>query len=107
VAYTFDQLKAKPLAELRDLAKQLDEETVKGWSQMNKERLLPVLCKALHVDTHVHHEVVGVDKAAIKARLRQLHLERDRALETHDLSRLKVVRREMHHVNHRIRRATV
>lgn len=106
MSYTFEQLKAKPLADLREMAKALDDDAVKGWSQMNKDRLLPVLCKALHVDTHVHHEVVGVDKDAIKAQLHALHAQRERALDAHDHAQLKMVRRQMHHLNHTIRKAT-
>ena len=48
MAYTYDALKAKTLAELRDIAKDLDAESVRGWSQMNKEHLLPAIAKALH-----------------------------------------------------------
>jgi hypothetical protein len=62
---------------------------------------------ALNIDTHVHHDVVGVDKASIKAKLRQLKAERDKALEARDHERLKAVRRQMHHLKRRIHAATV
>lgn len=105
--YTFPQLKEKTLAELRDIAKSIEHEAVKGWSQMNKEHLLPAICRALNIDTHVHHDVVGVDKASIKAKLRLLKVERNQALEAHDHARLKAVRRQMHHLKRRIHAATV
>ena len=99
MAHSYDELKAKTVAELREIAK----DAVQGASQMNKEHLLPALCKALGIDTHAHHEVRGIDKTAIKAQIRALKAERDRALDTHDHLRLKAIRRQMHHLNHQIR----
>jgi len=99
MAHSYDELKAKTVAELREIAK----DNVQGASQMNKEHLLPALCKALGIDTHAHHEVRGIDKTAIKAQLRALKGERDHALDTHDHLRLKAIRRQMHHLNHQIR----
>lgn len=101
--YTYEELKAKTVAELRDIAKDTGHESVQGASQMNKEHLLPLLCKALGIDTHEHHQVSGIDKTAIKARLRELKKERDAALESHDHARLRGVRRHIHHLNHQIR----
>jgi hypothetical protein len=107
MAHTFEELKAKTLIELRDIAKGIEHEAVQGWSQMNKDHLLPALCKALHIDTHVHHHVVGIDKSTIKAKLRQLKGERDKALEAHDHARLHAIRRQMHTLKRRIHAATV
>ena len=103
MAYTYDELKDKTIAELREIAKGLSHEAVQGYSQMNKERLLPALCKALGIDTHEHHEVTGIDKAGIKAKIRELKRQRDEALETSDPSTLKVVRRHIHHLNRQLR----
>ena len=60
----YEELKKKTIEDLREIAKGLDHEAVKGYTQMNKEHLLPALCKALGVDTHKHphHEPVGIDK---------------------------------------------
>lgn len=80
---------------------------MQGYSQMNKEHLLPALCKALGVDIHEHHKVVGVDKSGIKAKLRLLKAERDKALEAHDHKQLKQIRRQIHGLNRRIRAAMV
>ena len=99
MARSYQELKAKTVAELREIAK----DVVQGASQMNKEHLLPVLCKTLGIDTHAHHEVRGIDKAAIKAQIRALKAERDRALDVHDHLRLKAIRRQMHHLNRQIR----
>lgn len=102
-AYTFHDLKIKTIAELREIAKGIDHEAVKGHSQMNKEHLLPALCKALGIDTTEHHTVVGIDKPAIKARMRQLKGKRSEAVEQRDHAALKSIRRELHHYNHQLR----
>ena len=72
MAYTYEELKGKTVAELRDIAKETQHEAVKGALQMNKEHLLPALCQALGIDTHEHHQVVGIDKAGIKSKIREL-----------------------------------
>ena len=99
MAHSYEELKSKTVAELREIAR----DTVQGASQMNKDHLLPVLCKALGIDTHEHHQVHGVDKASIKAQIRQLKTERDRALDIHDHLRLKSIRRQMHKLTHQLR----
>ena len=99
MAHTYEELKGKTVAELRDLAK----DTVQGASQMNKEKLLPALCHALGIDARTHHAVEGIDKTAVKAQMRELRTARDRALDTHDHLKLKAIRRQMHHLNHQIR----
>jgi hypothetical protein len=107
MAYTFDQLRVKTLAELRDIARNTTHEAVTGWSQMNKDHLLPALCKAFGLDTHVHHAVVGLDKSQLKARLRALKVARDEAIAAGDRDKLAALRRERHSITHRIRSATV
>ena len=94
MAYTFDQLRVKTLAELRDIARDTAHEAVTGWSQMNKDHLLPALCKAFGIDAHVHHAVVGLDKSQLKARLRALKAARDEAIAAGDREKLAAVRRE-------------
>jgi hypothetical protein len=103
MAHTYQELKGKTLAELRDMAKDVQHDAVQGYSQMNKDHLLPALCKALGIDSHEHHDVVGVDKAAIKAKIRELKAKRDAALEAGDHAQLKSVRRHIHHLTHQIR----
>ena len=104
VAHTYHELKGKTIQELRDIAKSVeDHEAVQGYSQMNKDHLLPALCKALGVPIHEHHDVVGIDKPAIKAQMRDLKKKRDAALEAHDADALKTVRRQRHRLNRQIR----
>jgi hypothetical protein len=106
MAYTFEELKHKTLAELREIAKGTDHEAVQGYTQMNKEHLVVALSRALGIQ-HEHHEVVGIDKGAIKARIRQLKTQRAAALAAHDHAQLKVVRRSIHRLKRRIHKATV
>jgi hypothetical protein len=103
MAYTFEELKGKTVQELRDIAKGVEHEAVQGALQMNKDHLLPALCKALGIDMHEHHVVVGIDKPAIKAKMRELKKERDAALEAHDGTELKTLRRQIHRLNRQIR----
>jgi hypothetical protein len=105
MAYTYHDLKIKTIADLREIAKSVeDQEAVKGFSQMNKEHLLPALAKALGIPMHEHHEAVGIDKPALKAKIRALKLKRDEALAAHDHDTLKSVRRQIHSINRDIRR---
>jgi hypothetical protein len=104
MAYTFHELKAKTIQELRDIAKGVEnQEAVQGYSQLNKEHLLPALCKALGIDTREHHEAVGIDKPGIKSKMRELKQKRDQALEAHDHEELKSLRRQLHRLNRQIR----
>jgi len=103
MAYTYDELRGKTVAELREIAKDLPNEEVQGYSQMNKEHLLPSLCHALGVETREHHTATGIDKLGIKAKIRTLKADRDRALAAHDHGSLKSIRRHMHHLNREIR----
>jgi hypothetical protein len=106
--HTYEELKKKTVEDLREIAKGLDHEAVQGFTQMNKEHLLPALCKALGVDMrkHPHHEAVGVDKAKLKARMHRLKAEKAKAIEAGDAAKLKAVRREYHRLNRKIRGAT-
>ena len=101
--HTYQELRHKTVAELRDMAKGVQHEAVQGYSQMNKEHLLPAVCRALNIDMTEHHVVVGIDKAAIKARMRRLKAERDKALDAHDSKSLKAIRRQLHALNHQMR----
>jgi hypothetical protein len=104
MAYTYHDLKGKTIQELREIAKGVEnQEAVQGYSQLNKDHLLPALCKALGIDTHEHHTVTGIDKPAIKAKMRELKKQRDAAVEAHDSDTLKSVRRQIHRLNRQIR----
>jgi DNA-binding IclR family transcriptional regulator len=107
MAYTHHELKHKTLAELRDIAKDIDHEALQGYTQLNKEHLVVAMCKALNIDIHEHHEVVGIDKAAIKGRIKEWKKKRDAALAAHDHAQLKHARRSIHRLKRQIHKATV
>jgi hypothetical protein len=106
MAFTYEELKHKTVAELREIAKGIEHEAVQGYTQLNKEHLLVAISNALGLK-HEHHDVVGVDKASIKARMRELKTKREAALAAHDHAQLKVVRRTLHRLKRRIHKATV
>lgn len=107
MAYTYHELKEKTVADLREIAKGIEHEAVKGATQMNKDHLLKALCTALSIDMHEHHDVVGIDKAAIKVKIRDLRKKRDEILASQDRSQLHGVLRQIHSLKRTIRRATV
>lgn len=107
MAYTYEELKQKTVAQLREIAAGIEHDAVKGASQLNKDHLLTALCTALGIDKRVHHEVKGLDKTELKAKIRDLKKQRDGAVAAHDHKQLKVVRREIHHLKRLIHRATV
>ena len=106
MSYTIEELKHKPLAELREIAKGIEHDAVKGYTQLNKQHLIIALAKALGIQ-HEHHSVVGIDKSSIKARIRELKTQRAAAIEAHDHAQLKTVRRTIHHLKRQIHKATV
>ncbi len=104
---TFEELKHMTVTDLRDVAAGMPNEELKGHTQMNKDHLLKAICRALKIDMHAHHEVVGVNKGDIKAQLRQLKKQRDEVIEKGDHEELHVVRRKMHHLKRELNKATV
>jgi len=107
MAYTHHELKHKTLAELRDIAKDIEHDAVKGYTQLNKEHLVVAICNALNIDIHEHHDVVGIDKSAIKSRIKGLKAKRDAAVVAHDHAQLKRARRSIHRLKRQIHKATV
>jgi hypothetical protein len=107
MAHTFEELTDKTAAQLREIAETIEHEAVHGYLTMHKEQLVHAICTALNIEEHVHHEVVGVDKRAVKAEIRQLKAQRAAALEAHDHAALKQVRRKIHRLKRKIRAATV
>jgi DNA-binding IclR family transcriptional regulator len=103
MAHTYEELKKKSVAELREIAKDLQHEAVQGYSQLNKEHLLPALCKALGLDTHAHHAAHGEALSGVRHRMKELKEKRQAAVEAHDHGALKAIRREYHKLNHKLR----
>ena len=107
MTHTYAELKHKPLAELREIAAGITHDAVQGYTQLNKDHLLVALCTALSIDMKQHHEVKGIDKAAIKANIKQWKSKRDAALAAHDRKALKVALDQIHQLKRSIRKATV
>ncbi len=105
--HTWETLHKLTVADLRDIAKGIEHEAVQGYSQLNKEHLLPAICKALGIEAHAHHDVVGINKTAVKVKIRALKTKRDEILQTRDGKQLRRVRRKIHRLKRRIRAATV
>lgn len=107
MAYTYDELHKKTVAQLRELAKAEDHELLRGYSTMHKADLLHALCEVFGVDEHVHHDVVGLDKGRLRAKIRELKRQREIALEANDTAQLKHVRKRIKRIKRKIRQATV
>jgi hypothetical protein len=107
MAYTFHELKEKNLVQLREMAAGIQHEALQGYTQLNKEHLLVQLCRALNIDTHEHHKVVGIEKTTVKKQIRELKSKRDEALVAHDSQKLKEIRRKIHGLKRQIHRATI
>jgi hypothetical protein len=107
MAYTYEQLSEMTVAQLRDIARGIEHEAVKGYSTMHKEKLLPALCHALSIETHAHHRVMGINKTEIKAEIRKLKAERVAALQGDDRKQFKAVLRKIHHLKRRLRKSIV
>ena len=105
--YSYEQLHGMTVAQLREIASGIEHEAVAGYTQLNKDHLLPKLCEALGIEAHEHHEVVGIDKRPIKAQLKKLKAERLEAIDAKDSSRLKSIRKEKKLLKRRLKRAMV
>ena len=107
MSYTFNELKKKSVVELREIAAGLQHEAVQGYTQMNKEHLIPAICKVFNIDVHAHHHAELSNKGRIKARMRELKTKRDEALSAHDSEQLASIRRQIHNLKRTLRKALV
>jgi protein-arginine kinase activator protein McsA len=105
--YTYTDLKKKTAAQLKEIAAGIEHEAVQGYTQQNKDHLIKAICTALHIDMHAHHEVVGLNKAELKSKIKELKKTRDAALEKNDHKKLITVRKEIKSLKNQLRRATV
>ena len=106
MAFTIEELKHKTVADLREIAKGIEHEAVQGYTQLNKAHLVSAIATALGIQ-HTHHDVVGLDKASIKAKIRELKVKRQAAIDEHNRTELKSVRRTIHRLKRRIHKATI
>ena len=107
MSHSYEELQSKTVAELRVIAKESEHDALRGYTTLHKEDLVKALCTALGVEAHTHHGVSGLDKAPIKAKIRELKVQRNEALEGRDYHRLKILRRRIHRLKRKIRAGTV
>ena len=105
--HTYEELRHMKVAQLREIADGIEHEALQGHNAMKKYHLLPALCQALGIEAHEHHEVVGINKTAVKAQIRALKVERDEVLKAGDRKKLKPILRQIHHLKRKIHKATV
>lgn len=105
--HTFKELKHMKVDQLREVAAATGEDGIKGYTQLNKEHLLEAICNFYHIDMHEHHDVVGVDKAKLKSRIKELKKERAEAIEKKDKAKLVAARKEIKKLKNKMRQATV
>jgi hypothetical protein len=107
MSYSYEELKKKNVAELRQIAAGIEHEAVQGYTQLNKEHLLEALCKALAIDMHAHHHAVGENKTRIKMEIHDLQKKRDEAVAAKDKTKLKRIRSRIHFLKNKLRRMMV
>jgi hypothetical protein len=107
MSYTYEQLHLMTVAQLREIAKGMEHDAVKGFSTMHKEKLVPAICTALGIEGHVHHHVVGINKAQMKAQIRSLKTEKAAALTAGDRKKFKEILQNIHDLKHKMRKAMV
>jgi hypothetical protein len=105
MAHSFEEFKKLPVVRLREIAAGIEHEAVQGYTQMHKDKLVLALCKALGLEAHAHHDVIGVDKAALKTRIRAQKEKRAAALASGDRVQLARARRRIQRLKRRIRKA--
>lgn len=106
MAPTYEELKKMTVAQLREMASEMEHEALQGYSQLKKEQLIEAMCTALSIEKRVKHEVVGLDKRAIKSRIKTLKKKRNAAIEAHNHAEIKDVRRRIHRLKRKIHKAT-
>jgi hypothetical protein len=105
MAYTYEQLSAMNVAQLREIAQGVDHEAVHGFSTMHKEKLLPALCTAIGIEAHKHHTAArGFNKAAVKAEIRALKKQRDALVPKEKPKEYRELLRQIHERKNLLRR---
>lgn len=107
MSYTFNELKKKTVAELKEIAAGIQHEAVQGYTQLNKDHLLKAICTALNIDLFEHHRAIGADKSTIKSQIRELKKNKNAAIAAHHLKELRVIRKKIKILKNKLRRVTV
>ncbi len=107
MSHTYEELKKKNVADLREIAKEIEHEAVQGYTQLNKEHLRKAMCTARNLGMDGHHEIKGVDKSKIKKEIRNAKKKRDEAIVAKDDEGQKKARGRIRHLKKVLRKATV
>jgi hypothetical protein len=99
----YHELQKTTVSKLREMAKQYED--LEGVTGISKERLVDMLAGKMGIE-RPHKVVIGIDKGAIKAKIRALKKERDAALVAKDRVKLHAKRHELHKLRHQLRKAT-
>ncbi|MFH1841595.1 MAG: hypothetical protein ABIF77_00170 [bacterium] len=97
------ELNKTRVVDLRELMKE-HLPAVTGITQMKKEELVNLLAEKLEI-VRPTKKVVGIDKASIKVKIRELKVLRQTALDSQDHDTLKKRRRAIHRLKRKMRRA--
>ena len=94
------ELSKKKVTDLREIAK---EKGMVGATGYQKDELVSILAEHLGI-TRPHKVVDAADKAEIKAKIRELKVERAAALEAGDKEKLHQTRRQIHRLKRKVRK---
>lgn len=97
-------LEKMTVTKLREEAAKFED--VKGVSGMKKDQLIDIMCEKLDIH-RPKKQIEGIDKSALKARLRDLKAKRSQAETNHDHEALAEIRRRIKTYKRSIRRHTV
>lgn len=96
------ELEKKKVDELRELAK--EKAGAEGTSGLRKEQLVELVAKAMGIEKP-HLVAEGIDKTAIKAKIRALKADVTTALAAKERETARRKRRQIHRLKRRIRQA--
>jgi len=105
--YTYEILSTKTAAELREIGHSLNHPDLQGLATLHKDKILPLLCKALGIEAHARHQAIGIDKTKIKQEIRALKRERDAAIGAKDSGKVRELRERVHELKRLLRKSIV
>ena len=103
MAYTYEELNKMSVIELRKIADGIDHEAVHGHITMHKEKLVPAICKALGIESHIHHQAKAAGKSSMKLEIRSWKKKRSDAVANKDYAQLKDIRQHIHDLKVKLR----
>ena len=103
MAYTYEELSKMTVGELRKIADGIDHEAVHGHITMHKEKLVPAICIALGIESHIHHHATISGKSSMKLEIRGWKKKRTAAVASKDYAQLKDIRQHIHDLKVKLR----